>query len=252
MAHTDHHDPSGAPHHGHYIIPFKVLATVFGALVALTVITVLTAQLDLGSFNVPLALAIALTKAFLVVAFFMALKYDNRVNTLVFAVGTIFVLVFIVFTLIDTAMRGDLGIMEAGTIADQQREEEALMARASGSGGDSEETPVAAATDTHTEEAAGTATAPDGEALFTTHLCNTCHMMAADAPPGVGPNLYDVGSRLSRDEIHQSIMEPDAVIAEGYSAGIMTATLNGTQFYDKVTPEDIDALVDYLASQTGE
>ncbi|MFQ5568830.1 MAG: cytochrome C oxidase subunit IV family protein [Rhodothermales bacterium] len=113
MAHAAHQDK----HHGHHIIPKKTLGLVFAALVVLTILTALTAQLDLGSFNVPLALAIALTKASLVVAFFMALKYDNRVNVLVFSVGAIFVVVFLVFTLFDTAFRGSLNTMEPGVIA---------------------------------------------------------------------------------------------------------------------------------------
>jgi len=118
-------------HHGHHIIPLKVLGTVFGALVALTIITVLTAKyVDLGPLNLPLALVIASTKAGLVVAYFMALKYDNKVNTLAFAIGTIFVIVFLTFTLFDTAFRGYVGNMvEDGTIMDQQAEEEVVRQR---------------------------------------------------------------------------------------------------------------------------
>lgn len=121
MAHTEHH--------GHHIIPTSLLFKVFGALVALTIFTVLTAQVDLGVLNVPLALAIALTKASLVLTFFMALKWDNRVNTLVVSIGSLFVIVFLVFTLFDTAFRGDLDNVDDATIQDQQRIEEALQAR---------------------------------------------------------------------------------------------------------------------------
>ncbi|HMB90728.1 MAG TPA: cytochrome C oxidase subunit IV family protein [Rhodothermales bacterium] len=115
-------------HHGHHIIPMPLLLKVFGGLVFLTILTVLTAtQLDLGPLNVPIALAIAFTKAGLVLAFFMALKYDNRVNTLVFSLGVIFVAVFLIFTLFDTAFRGDLDNVDAETIADQERAEQALL-----------------------------------------------------------------------------------------------------------------------------
>ncbi len=125
MAHAAHSEE----HHGHHAIPMAVLAKVFGALVLLTVVTVLTSQIDLGGLNVPLALAIAFTKAGLVLSFFMALKYDNKVNTLVFSVGALFVAVFLIFTLFDTAFRGDLENVDPQTIADQQRAEEALRAR---------------------------------------------------------------------------------------------------------------------------
>ncbi len=128
MAHgtADAHDADNKHHH---IIPIKTLTMVFGALVALTVITVLTAQVDLGVLNVPLALAIAGTKATLVVAIFMALYYDNRVNTVVFAVGAVFVVVFLSFTLLDTNYRGDLGNVAVETITDEERRAEELEAR---------------------------------------------------------------------------------------------------------------------------
>ncbi|MXW64689.1 MAG: oxidase [Bacteroidetes bacterium SB0662_bin_6] len=94
---------------GHHITPRKTLLKVFVALVALTALTALTAQIDIGAFNIPLALAIAGTKALLVVLFFMALKYDKPVNALFFGLGILFVVVFLTFTLFDTAFRGDLG-----------------------------------------------------------------------------------------------------------------------------------------------
>lgn len=110
--------------HGHHVIPKKVLYSVFGALVFLTILTAVTAEyVDIGAFNIPLALAIAGSKAALVVTFFMALKYDNKVNTLVFMFGGVFVLVFLTFTLFDTAFRGDLGNVGAETISEIDRRE---------------------------------------------------------------------------------------------------------------------------------
>lgn len=159
MAHAAH-SAHGESSHGHHIIPMPLLLKVFGGLVLLTIITVLTAQIDLGSFNVPLALAIAFTKAGLVLTFFMALKYDNRVNSLVFAVGAIFVAVFLIFTLFDTAFRGDLSNVDDQTIADQQRQEEALLAREPGSA-----TAVPAAVDTtHSPPADTSQAVPEAEA----------------------------------------------------------------------------------------
>lgn len=115
--------------HGHHITAFKTLLGTFVALVTLTVITVVTSQIDLGGFNVPLALSIAVGKASLVVAFFMALKYDNRVNFVVLLVGLLMVVVFIVFTLFDTAFRGDLGNVDSQTVDDRNRQEEVLRSQ---------------------------------------------------------------------------------------------------------------------------
>lgn len=93
---------------GHHLIPRKTLITVFLVLVGLTALTYITAEfIDLGVLEVPLALAIAATKAGFVVAVFMGLRWDNRVNLLIFTVGVLFVLVFTVFTLFDTEFRPD-------------------------------------------------------------------------------------------------------------------------------------------------
>lgn len=102
-------------HGHHHIIPLRTLALVFGALLFLTVFTVITAQIDLGVLNIPLALSIAGTKAILVVLIFMALKYDNKVNLLTVVLGVVFVIVFLALTLADTQLRGELGITEPNT-----------------------------------------------------------------------------------------------------------------------------------------
>jgi len=99
----------------HHIIPIRTLAIVFGLLLFLTLATVITAQIDLGLVNVPLALAIAGSKAILVALVFMALKYDNKVNLLVLVLGVVFAVVFLALTLADTELRGTIGITEPGT-----------------------------------------------------------------------------------------------------------------------------------------
>ena len=103
-------------HAGHHIIPIRTLVAVILALASLTVLTVLVAQVHLGALNVPIALLIAGIKASLVVAIFMGLKYDNRTNALVLAVGSIFVLVFLIFVLLDTRFRGDTSATESTSI----------------------------------------------------------------------------------------------------------------------------------------
>ncbi len=95
-------------HGTHHIVPPVVYHRVFGALIILTVITVAVAQVDLGALNVPVAVAVATVKAGLVAAYFMGLKYDNKVNLLVFAIGLVMVIVFLGFTLLDSALRGNL------------------------------------------------------------------------------------------------------------------------------------------------
>ncbi len=89
-----------------------------------------------------------------------------------------------------------------------------------------------------------------GEEVFETFGCGTCHSVSEPVEM-VGPSLHDVGSRLSKEEIYESILEPDATVAEGYQPGLMSAQLTGTGFYDRVSTAQLMALVDYLAQQTG-
>jgi len=110
MSHTEHH-----------IVPIKTLTAVILTLGMLTIITIAAAQVDLGSFNVPLAMLIAGVKASLVIAIFMGLKYDNRTNALVLAIGLVLAFVFLVFTLLDTNFRGDTSATESGTIMEAEQ-----------------------------------------------------------------------------------------------------------------------------------
>lgn len=115
--------------HGHHIIPLKVYWAVFGGLILLTLTTTEVASLDLGGLNVPVALLIAGMKATLVVLFFMALRYDKKVNAMIFSIGLLFVLVFIGFTLLDTEFRGEFDSILKGTVTDQKATEAELQAR---------------------------------------------------------------------------------------------------------------------------
>lgn len=110
---TSPHDPADYGHHGHHILPAKVLLRTFGVLVALTVLTVVLAFMERGGVvyfgavgSVAVALIIAGAKATVVAMYFMALKYDNRVNALAFVMGVVFLVVFFVFTFLDTGFRG--------------------------------------------------------------------------------------------------------------------------------------------------
>ena len=73
----------------HHIIPFSILRNVCVALLVLTALTVFCARLHLGVLAAPIAFLIALTKAMLVMAYFMGLKYDAKSNRIIFSRGTI-------------------------------------------------------------------------------------------------------------------------------------------------------------------
>jgi cytochrome c oxidase subunit 4 len=108
----------------HHVLPKDTLFKVFGGLIVLTILTVAVAYVPLGPLTVPVAIGIATAKATLVVLFFMALKYDNPVNALTFTIGIIMVVVFITFTMFDTAFRGDLGNVAPQTVQEIERQQE--------------------------------------------------------------------------------------------------------------------------------
>lgn len=88
------------------------------------------------------------------------------------------------------------------------------------------------------------------DALLATHGCIACHDLSEPVRL-VGPSLFDVGTRLTRGEIYESLMEPDATIVEGYPPGLMSATMNGSRFYEKVTLKQLESMVDHLVSLDG-
>ena len=91
----------------HHIISMKVYIIVFVSLLFFTVITVISAQFDLGSFNIILALLIATIKSSLVLLFFMHLYYDNKVNLALILGSVVFLALFIGLTMIDVTRRQD-------------------------------------------------------------------------------------------------------------------------------------------------
>ena len=89
-----------------HVSPKSTYYMIFGALMVGTAITVAAAFIDLGVLNFPVALAIAVTKATLVILFFMHVKYSSRLTKLF--VGMAFFFLFILFglTLTDYLTRG--------------------------------------------------------------------------------------------------------------------------------------------------
>jgi cytochrome c oxidase subunit 4 len=91
--------------HGH-ISPISVYIGIFTALMVMTALTVTMAFVNLGSFNAPVALAIAIFKATLVILFFMHVKYSSRLTKLVVATGLFFLTILLTETMMDYASRG--------------------------------------------------------------------------------------------------------------------------------------------------
>ncbi|HEX3553645.1 MAG TPA: cytochrome C oxidase subunit IV family protein [Thermoanaerobaculia bacterium] len=86
----------------------KVYFLVFGALLALTLATVLVAERDLGVFNDVAALGIAATKAMLVLLFFMHVRHSTRMTALTAVAGFFWLALLIGLTMADYASRGHI------------------------------------------------------------------------------------------------------------------------------------------------
>ena len=99
--------------------------------------------------------------------------------------------------------------------------------------------------------AGGGGSAGTPEAVFGKFGCSGCHSIDSDEKK-IGPALFGVGKRLTKGAIYESILSPDAKIAEGFSAGVMKKTLDGNGFYQQMTPADYQGLVDWLAKNKGE
>jgi cytochrome c oxidase subunit 4 len=80
--------------------------TIFGILMVMTALTVYAAFHHLGVFNFPVAIGIAITKATLVVLFFMHAKYSSRLTKLFVGMSFFFLAVMFALTLTDYMSRG--------------------------------------------------------------------------------------------------------------------------------------------------
>ncbi len=71
--------------------------------------------------------------------------------------------------------------------------------------------------------------------------CRACHSLLGTESP-VGPNLNDVGLRLTMDEIRESIISPNAIIAEGYPPIMPDLSAS-------MTVRELEMLVQFLSGQ---
>jgi mono/diheme cytochrome c family protein len=97
-------------------------------------------------------------------------------------------------------------------------------------------------TTTTTEQPPGSPAA--GRAVFTSAGCGACHTFAPAGTSGsVGPNLDEALQGLDPEFIRQSIVDPNAEITQGYSAGVMPQN-----FGQELSPQQLDDLVAFLMS----
>src|ERR1700733_5375638 len=110
-SHTEHiTEKAGEQHAENHVVPKRVYFAVFFGLILLTGLTTGVATLDLGRWNIFVALAIAICKASLVVLFFMHVWYSSRMTKMI-VVASIFWLILLLFiTMADIWTRGLMGV----------------------------------------------------------------------------------------------------------------------------------------------
>jgi cytochrome c oxidase subunit 4 len=89
----------------HQTISVRTYLAVFAALMVLTGLTIASAHIDLGHWNILLALIIAVTKAALVVTYFMHLRYGPRMSRAILIAGVIGVLLLMTLIIDDLRTR---------------------------------------------------------------------------------------------------------------------------------------------------
>ena len=88
-----------------HISGYKDLALVLLGLLTLTLISVLVTELHFGAASVFVALAIACVKVYLVLLFFMHLKFESLILKLMVGMVFLLFLLLVVITFIDYLLR---------------------------------------------------------------------------------------------------------------------------------------------------
>lgn len=93
------------------------------------------------------------------------------------------------------------------------------------------------------DEAAGDV---GGEQVFEAAGCASCHALeAAGSAATVGPDLDETLPGRTPEDIERQIVDPESEITPGFPPGLMPDNYDET-----LTPEELEALVDFLARST--
>ena len=86
-----------------------------------------------------------------------------------------------------------------------------------------------------------------GAQVFANNGCGGCHTLAEAKTGGVtGPNLDEVLTGQSAAMVHEDVVDPNKVIAPGFPPSVMPL-----DYEQKLSPEELDDLVQYLVESTG-
>jgi cytochrome c oxidase subunit IV len=93
-----------------HIASTKMYVAIFFALMILTVVTYLVTFVNLGEFNLAVAMAIAITKASLVILFFMHVYWSPKIIKVSVGMSFFFLLIMLMMVMSDYLSRGSFGL----------------------------------------------------------------------------------------------------------------------------------------------
>ena len=96
--------------HSHHVPTLGMCFSVFAALLTLTGLTVWVAGIDMGFANTAVAIGIAVTKATLVILFFMGVRWNTPLTRTVAISGFVWLLILFFMGMGDYLTRGWLGV----------------------------------------------------------------------------------------------------------------------------------------------
>jgi cytochrome c oxidase subunit IV len=99
-----------ANHAEHHIVPKRVYFLVFFALIVLTWVTTFISTVDLGKWNIFVALAIAIFKASIVALFFMHVYYSTRLTKMIVMCSVFWLILLLFITMTDIWTRTWMGV----------------------------------------------------------------------------------------------------------------------------------------------
>jgi cytochrome c oxidase subunit IV len=100
------HDPGP----GHHIAPVSLYFTIFVLLMVLTLATWGVTFVHLGHFNLPVAMLIAITKATLVILFFMHVYWSPKIIKVTVGMSFFFLIIMLMMVMSDYLSRPQMGL----------------------------------------------------------------------------------------------------------------------------------------------
>ncbi|GAB1450473.1 cytochrome C oxidase subunit IV family protein [Draconibacterium sp.] len=89
----------------HHVVPYRIYIIVLLALIALTFSSIEITRIEMGAYTVAAALIFACVKSYLVLTYFMHLKYDKKYIVAMVAFVFVIFLIMIVLTFVDYLYR---------------------------------------------------------------------------------------------------------------------------------------------------